>query len=127
MATWPAGLPAPVIADFRSQDRAAMITTPMESGPSRRTRLSAHWMTTGTMTLYLEKAQADALRTWLSDQLYDGANWIDDLPLDTGQGLAPHHARISGMSWSFSQLVPGKNWRFSCQFETDERNAPAEA
>lgn len=127
MATWPAGMPAPVIQNFSTADGVREIRTPMESGPQRRTRLSAHFMTTGQMTLYLTKAQADTLRVWLSEQLYDGVNWIDDLPLDTGRGLTPHHARISGMSWSYSQLVPGKYWRFTCSYETDQRLAPADA
>ena len=123
MPAWPGTLPAPLIADYTAQDVPVIIKTTMASGPQRRTRVSGHYMTKGTASIYVTKTQADTFRSLVASSK-QGADWITSMPLDTGQGLAYHRARIESIRWSTANLIPGTNWRITFGFETDERNAP---
>lgn len=120
MATWPATLPVPLLEGYSAADAPVFIRTPMSSGPQRVALTSIDYMTTGQAALILDETQCDTLRSFIADDLAHGVNWIDDLPLDTGQGLSDHHARISPISWSV--INPGKTWKASFSFETDQRN-----
>lgn len=121
MATWPATLPAPLLEGYSAADAPVLIRTPMASGPQRVALTSIDYMTTGQAALILDETQCDTLRSFIAGDLAHGANWIDDLPLDTGQGVFDHHARISGVTWTV--LVPGRTWKAAFSFETDERNS----
>ena len=59
--------------------------------------------------------------TFILGTLAHGANWVIDMPLDTGQGVFEHNARLGSFSWQV--LVPGVTWQVSFEFETDERNS----
>jgi hypothetical protein len=78
-------------------------------------------MTTGTASVVLDDTQNDTMRNFILGTLAHGANWVTDMPLDTGQGVFEHRARLSSFSWTV--LVPGITWRVSFDFETDERNS----
>ena len=79
-------------------------------------------MSAGNASVVLDKTQVDALRNFILGALAHGSAWVDDMPLDTGQGVVDHHARLGGFSWSV--LVPGITWQVSFAFETDERLTP---
>ena len=51
-----------------------------------------------------------------------GTAWIDDVPIDTGLGLALHRARITSVQYSVIK-PPDVYWKIVFTFETDERNA----
>lgn len=121
MATWPATLPTPLLEGYSAADAPVLIRTQMASGPQRVALTSAHYMTAGQAALILDATQCDTLRSFIAGALAYGANWIDDMPLDTGQGVFDHRARISGLNWSV--INPGVTWKVAFAFETDERNA----
>lgn len=118
MATWPAGLPAPMLTSYHNADTFPHITTRMQSGPSRRTRYSNHYMTTGQMTLTVDQTQAIALQG-LIDSSNLGTDWITGVPLDTGTGLKDHRVRLSSVQRKVIKS-PDIYWQFTLSFETDE-------
>lgn len=118
MPAWPASLPVPVIQDYRATDGFSTLETPMESGPPRLARLTAHYLTTGTASLYCTAPQMATLRAALAGAA-DGASWFTGFPLDMGGGSVPHRARIRDLQ--VRVIVPGITWLATLQFETDER------
>ena len=119
MARWPGQLGIPMLDGYSVVDDSPLIRTEMESGPDRVSLKTRHYMTRGSFSLMLTKKQADAMRYFIYVGLKDGAEWIDDMPLDTGRGVLPHRARLSNMR--FTPIVPNRLWRFTCDYETDQR------
>ena len=123
-SVWPAGMPVPLLNDYGAQDQFKNVQTVMESGPDRRARMSSHYMSRGNLSIVVDDVQSELFRQMIIES-NDCSNWITDVPLDTGFGVAPHRARITNPRWMVAGLVPGENWRISMQYETDERVRPA--
>lgn len=121
MATWPPILPVPLLEGYSATDEPQIIRTSMSSGPQRVSLTSTHYMTAGSASIVLDGTQTDALRNFIAGALAHGANWVDDFPLDTGQGVFEHRTLLGGFIWRI--LVPGVAWKVLFEFETDERNA----
>jgi hypothetical protein len=119
MATWPVTLPDILVQGYSATNQWNILETTMESGPKRRTRMSAHYMINGVGNLMLDKTQMAALYATL-DAANDGADWITGVRLDMGQGPAAHRARITG--FQVNVVVPELYWRAILWWETDERN-----
>ena len=116
--TWAEVLPDMLVQGYNASHRWNVLETQMESGPKRRTRMSAHYMINGTGTLMLNKAQMDELYNVL-DAANDGADWISNVRLDMGGGPKEHRARITG--FQVNVVVPNILWRAILWWETDER------
>lgn len=118
MATWPGTLPAPQLSSYHNSDLLPVLKTEMESGPPRRTRYSAHYMTKGQITMTLDPTQLAAFRQLMSDSNH-GTDWITGTPVDTGGGLVNHRIRITSVQRKVL-LPPDKLWNVTIAFETDE-------
>lgn len=118
MTAWPAGLPDPELKTYASSDKYNVLRTDMESGPPRQSRLSAHYMTTGSFTLTLSGAQMVAFRAVVPASNY-GADWVTGVPLDTGLGRAEHRIRM--IKVKHKVLFPQDGlYQVTVNFETDE-------
>ena len=118
MASWPSGLPAPLLSSYNNRDQLPVLETAMESGPPRRVRYSNHYMTTGSMSLTVNLSQATALQSML-DSSNLGSDWITGCPIDTGTGLKNHRVRITSVMRKVLK-PPDQLWQFTLAFETDE-------
>lgn len=118
MSVWPASLPAPELSSYNAKDKLPVIETEMSSGPPRRTRISAHFMTRGNMEMTLNASQMSAFETMLDDSNHT-ADWITGCPIDTGGGVTDHRIRITAVD---RQVVipPNQVWKVKLAFETDE-------
>ena len=120
MSSWPSGLPTPELKSYSNTDQFNVIRTDMESGPPRQSRLSAHFMTTGSFSLTLTSAQMATFQAIIPDSNY-GADWVTGVPLDTGLGQAPHRIRM--LKVSRKVLFPQDGlYKLTISFETDEHN-----
>lgn len=120
MSAWPSGLPEPELKSYSSSDQYNVIRTDMESGPPRQARLSAHYMTTGSFTLTLTRAQMATFRTVVPASNY-GADWVTGVPLDTGNGSKQHRMRM--LKVKMKVLFPQDAlYQLTVNFETDEHN-----
>lgn len=115
---WPATLPAIMVQGYSAAHQWNQLVTPMESGPQRRVRLSAHYLISGSGSMVLDKSQVADLYAVL-DAAKDGADWIDGVPLDMGGGAKNHRARITALQ--IAVVVPRTTWQATVQWETDER------
>lgn len=118
MSAWPASLPAPQLSSFTARDTLPIMKTQMESGPPRRTRLSAHYMTRGQITMHLNASQMGDFEQLLTDS-NQSADWITGCPIDTGGGLKDHRIRITSVQRKV-ELPPDKLWKVIVAYETDE-------
>lgn len=120
MATWPSSLRAPLIAGSSSGHSARTVVTPMETGPRRTTLLTKRWEGYGSYTLMLDKQQLSDFYDMYDDADH-GTEWINDAPIDTGQGTAPHRIKISSVK--YTQVVPDTTYSLQFEWETDETNS----
>lgn len=118
MSVWPASLPAPELSSYNAKDKLPIIETEMSSGPPRRTRLTAHFMTRGQITMTLNASQMSAFEQMLEDSNHT-ADWITGCPIDTGGGLTDHRIRITSVQRQVA-VPPNKIWTVTVAFETDE-------
>lgn len=122
MASWPPELSDLVLSGYSALDELPYIESPMETGPVRRTLLTSYHMTAIRGSLILDgQTQADAFRQLLVDSAF-GADWVTDVPLDTGTGVVTRRARFTAPSWSV--LVPGRMWQVNLNIETDDQAYP---
>ena len=118
MTAWPETLPSPEIASYSTNDEYNILRTDMESGPPRQAKRSAHYMTTGSFTLKLNSSQMTDFQAVIPASNF-GADWITDVPLDTGLGKKSHRMRFLGVSRK--TLLPQNGlYELTIKFETDE-------
>jgi hypothetical protein len=118
VSTWPSSLPTPELKSYTSADNFNVIRTEMESGPPRQARRSAHFMTTGSFSLTLTKAQMLTFQGVIADSNF-GADWITGTPIDSGGGNLPHRIRMLGVSRKV--LFPQDGlYKLTVKFETDD-------
>ena len=121
MATWPASLGVPLLVGYNARETPRILATQMESGPQRMTLYSAHPRLFGSASVVIDKPALIDFNTMIENSRL-GTAWIDDVPIDTGLGLALHRARITSVQYSVIK-PPDVYWKIIFTFETDERNA----
>lgn len=126
MPAWDPSLPPFLIADYNVSDELPVIVTPMQSGPPRRTRFSGHYLSTGTLTMVATKAQVDSYQQLLAAS-NSGSDWITDMPLDAGAGVALNRIRVRSTKTAIMKQDDPTHqigrWKITVGFETDEHNA----
>lgn len=118
MSTWDSSIPPPLIADYTVGDAYATDRLRMSAGPDRVLRKTSGYYIQGNATVVVDKTGSDDFRTML-ENTRNGADWIDNAPIDTGQGLVYQRIRISNVRWAVAGFVPGENWRISFAFEAE--------
>ena len=122
MAIWDSSLPVPLVSGYTVREAPRLLKTSMESGPQRVALFSAHPRIFGSASMVVDQAQAISFNAIFINSRY-GASWVDDVPLDTGTGLALHRMRITSVSRSVVK-PPDAYWKIAFNFETDERETP---
>ena len=118
MATWPATLPAPLLAGYGVQPADPVARTDMEAGSPRMRRRTAVRNDRIPVSFVLDAAQMSAFRAWFDDDstgISGGAAWFD-VSLNVGEGVAALEARFAGV-WS-AELLGAGIWRVSATWET---------
>lgn len=121
MATWPVSLGAPLLASNGASHNAKMIVTQMESGPTRRTLMSSHDMTSGSCSFVWTVAQMATWDTFFYTTIKRGTIVVADFPLDLVDGVIGHSVYLTGPSQV--TLVPNSLWKVSMSFESEDRIA----
>lgn len=117
MATWPASLPAPIIASYSVGQRVPIIRTDLESGPPRVARASHHYMSVGTFEIVVDATQhADFEQLFQDSKL--GTEWIDDVPLDTAGTYTTHRVRMTDVQRRM--IKQPDTYKITVAFETDD-------
>lgn len=111
MATWPATLPAPLVAGYGVRPNDQTIRTDMESGSPRVRRRTAARLDEYPLSVNLSDAQMAIFRAWWDDDASGGAAWFT-ISLWTGDGGADSvEARFKG-PWQ-ANMVGNHGWLVS--------------
>lgn len=117
---WPLG--APLANQYGLDDESPVITTPMEQGPQRVTRISTQYTTTIEISINVTNAELQTYRTWYEGpEAMHGAGWFD-MPIRTTLGTSTHLVRIIPNTWR-SKFIRDDLWRLSMMIETEEHIA----
>ena len=117
MATWPAGLPHPLVSGYNATDKWRTLETQMESGPPRRTQLTGHYLITGTGTMVLDATQSATFRAFM-ESTKSGTEWVTGVPVDVGLGIETKRARITAVQYAV--VTPLTHYRVVYWWETDD-------
>lgn len=119
-ATYPAGLPKPLIANYGYRHQETIARTELVTGRAIQRKIygsvpsmfSANW-------IFHNDAQAAAFEAWFRDALDNGAGWFE-INLKTPAIREPRLARFTGM-YSGPTLTGGRYWAFSATLEIQSR------
>lgn len=114
--TFPAYMPAPMIAGFKQSPDFGMLVTQMDAGPDKqRPRNSVAIITRTVQFIVNSLANRNAFEAWVRDSLSGGSlwfNWTD--PLDGATKLA----RIVGGKVEYVPSESVNAWAISFSMET---------
>lgn len=121
MATWPATLPAPLLADYSLESADLTIRTDMESGPARVRRRSTAPQDRVTLRFVLTDAQQQVFRGFWESDAAHGSAWFF-MPLRDARAAGVSTREVRPLAGGF-KAVPLAAGQWAVSFSVELRNA----